>query len=156
MRVFTPPVSNLCEQGLHRAWKLLNELQRRLDSDQRFQIAVSRWVKAAIPGAMNPDRMIDLRIALEALYLDSSEGELGFRLSVTGARHLRTNLDDRKAVRKSLSDFYRFGSRIVHGTPVGRSADVVLVNTANDLCREGILKIVEDGNQPNWTDLLLG
>ena len=149
------PAANLCEQGLRRAWELRSELQSRLDSDQRFRIAVTRWAKAATPRVMNPDRIIDLRIALEALYLDSSGGELGFRLSLTGARHLRTNLDDRQAVRRSLVEFYGFASRVIHGAPIGRSTDVTLVDMATDLCREGILKIVEQRKQPRWTDLLL-
>ena len=153
---FAPPASNLDEQGLRRAWELRNELQSRLDSDQRFQLAVTRWAKAATPGVINPDRVIDLRIALEALYLDSTEGELGFRLSLTGARHLRTDLDDRKAVRKSLADFYRLASGVIHGSHIGRSADVTMVDTATDLCREGILKLVEQRHKPNWTDILLG
>ena len=155
MGTLAAPAANLCEQGLRRAWELRSELQSRLDSDQRFQIAVTRWAKAATPGVMNPDRIIDLRIALEALYLDSTGGELGFRLSLTGARHLRTNLDDRQAVRRSLVDFYGFASRVIHGAPIGRSIDVTLVDMATDLCREGILKIVEQRNQPRWTDLLL-
>lgn len=109
---FDPPAPNLCEQGLRRAWELQSELQRRIDSDQRFQIAVTRWAKAASPGVLNADRVIDLRIALESLYLDSSEGELGFRLSVIGARHLGSNLVDRKPIRKTLADFYRLASRV--------------------------------------------
>ena len=71
---YVPPAPNLCESGLRRAWELRSELQRRIDSDQRFQLSVSRWARAASPGVLNPDRVIDLRIALESLYLDSSGG----------------------------------------------------------------------------------
>ena len=75
---FDPPAPNLSESGLRRAWELRTELQRRMDSDQRFQIVVTRWARAASPGVMHPDRVIDLRIAREALYLDSVGGELGY------------------------------------------------------------------------------
>ena len=71
---FDPPAPNLSEERLQRAWGLRIELQRRIDSDQRFQLSVSRWDRAASPGVLNPDRVIDLRIALESLYLDSSGG----------------------------------------------------------------------------------
>ena len=152
---FEPPAPNLCKKGLQRAWSLRSELQRRTDSDQRLQIAVTRWAKAASPGVLNPDRVIDLRIALEALYLDSNEGEFGFRLSITGARHLGTSLDDRRAIRKTLVDFYGLASRVIHGATLAKNADVALVDRATKLCRDGILKIVEEGKRPSWTDLLL-
>ena len=152
---YEPPTPNLCENGLRRAWDLQKELQRRIDSDQRFQTAVTRWAKAASPGVLDPDRVIDLRIALESLYISSSEGELGFRLSITGARHLGTSLVERKAIRKTLVDFYRLASRVIHGTPLSSNTDVSLVDAATKLCRDGILKIVEGRNQPDWTDFLL-
>ena len=152
---FAPPAPNLSEESFRRAWTLCSELHRRYHSDQRFKIAVTRWAKAATPGVMNPDRVIDLRIALEALYLDSSDGELGFRLSVTGARHLRDTLIDRKDARRALADFYNFASRIIHGAPIGEDMDVPLVDIATNLCREGILKIVGEQCQPNWADVLL-
>ena len=153
---FTPPPPNLFESGLRRAWNLRTELQRRMESESRFRVAVTRWSKAASPGVMNADRLIDLRVALEALYLDSGGGESKFRLSVTGARHLATGLDDRRAVRKALSGFYDLASKVIHGTALDRDKeDLPLVERVMTLCRDGILKVVEERNQPVWTDLLL-
>ena len=152
---FDPPVPNLSEEGLRRAFDLRDELGRRIDSDHRFQIAVTRWARAASPGVINADRIVDLRIALEALYLDSDQGELGFRLSVTGARHLASNLEDRKDIRKALIEFYRLASRVIHGTSPRGSNEVLIVDAAAKLCRDGILKILEDRHRPDWTDFLL-
>ena len=152
---FNPPVPNLDEVGLYRAWALSRELQRRIDADERFKIAVTRWAQAATPGLLNADRIVDLRIALEALYLDSSGGELGFRLSVTGARHTGTNLGERKDIYKSLVRFYGLASTVIHGSALTKKADVGLVDKAATLCRDGILKIVEERNQPKWNDVLL-
>ena len=152
---FNPPVPNLDEVGLYRAWALSSELQRRIDADERFKIAVTRWAQAATPGLLYADRIVDLRIALEALYLDSSGGELGFRLSVTGARHTGTNLRERKDIYKSLVRFYGLASAVIHGSALNRKADVGLVDKAATLCRDGILKIVEERNQPKWNDVLL-
>ena len=118
-------------------------------------IAVTRWARAALPGEINADRVVDLRIALEALYIDSDHGELGFRLSVTGARHLGVTLESRKAIRKSLGDFYNLASRVIHGTILRRTRDVSIVDTASKLCRDGIIKILEERHRPDWTELLL-
>lgn len=152
---FKAPSANLSKAGLQRVWAMGDELQHRMDSEERFRIAVTRWARAASPGVLNPDRVIDLRIALEALYLDSGQGELGFRLSITGARHLRNDLDDRKAVQKTLKDFYQLASRTIHGSSKLKKGDSALVDKASMLCRDGILKIVEQRDQPQWIDVLL-
>ena len=150
------PATNLCETNLRRAWELRTELQRRIDKDQRFHTAVTRWSKAVSPGILKQDHVIELRVALESLYLDSSIGESTFRLSTTAARHLATGLAERKEIRKTLIDFYRIASRVIHGDDFGRRANVASIDKATDLCRVGILKILEEQNQPEWTDVLLG
>ena len=66
LRSFDPPPVNLDENGLRKAWELGTKLQERMDSQPRFKVAVTRWVKAASPGDMSPDRLIDLRVALES------------------------------------------------------------------------------------------
>ena len=99
---FKAPTANLSREGLQRAWTTAKDLQPRMDSADRFRIAVTRWARAASPGVLSPDRVIDLRIAPKALNLDSDQGELQFRLSITGARHLADGLGDRKAVAKDV------------------------------------------------------
>ncbi len=149
---------NLALEGLSRSWGLVEELQRRMDNNSRFRIAVKRWEQAADLGAPSEDRIIDLRIALEALYLDSSGGELGFRLSTTCARHLGTSLEERQKISTTVTRFYRLASRVIHGTELVRTgdADADLLRKVSRLCRDGILKIVETKHQPDWSDLILG
>ena len=154
---FNPPSPNLDASLLRRTWGLVEELQRRMDTDQRFRIAVKRWEQSATRAASPEDRAVDLRIALESLYLNSDAGELGFRLAITGARHLGTSLEQRRGIRRTLGDFYGLASRIIHGTELNqvRNSDAESVKRASRVCRDGILKIVEDKHQPDWWDLLL-
>ena len=153
---FDSPASNLCENNLRRAWSLRAELQRRTETDQRFQTAVARWSKAVSPDVSRHDQAIELRVALESLYLDSSIGESTFRLSTTAARHLATDLNERKEIRKTLVDFYGIASRVIHGDDFSSKANLSSIDDATELCRDGILKILEEQNQPDWTDVLLG
>ena len=155
---FRPPSPNLDADGFSRAWKLAEELYRRMDASARFRIAVSRWEQSATRGAAQEDRAVDLRIALESLYLDTSDGEMGFRLSTTCARHLGITLEERRDISKTLKDFYGLASRVIHGTELSktRDADAQTLRRASKLCRDGILKIVETKHQPKWSDLLLG
>ena len=154
---FNPPSPNLDAKLLGRTWELVGELQRRMDTDPRFRIAVGRWEQSATRGASLEDRAVDLRIALESLYFNSDAGALGFRLAITGARHLGTSLEERREIRRTLGDFYGLASRIIHGTELNRikNPDTELVKRARRVCRDGILRIVEDKHQPNWSDLVL-
>ena len=154
---FNPPSPNLDANLLRRTWAFVEELQRRIDTDPRFRIAVRRWEQSATPRASLEDRAVDLRIALESLYLNSDAGELGFRLAITGARHLGASLEERREIRRTLGDFYGLASRIIHGTELNqvRNPDTELAKRARRVCRDGILRIVEEKHQPNWSDLLL-
>lgn len=149
------PTPNVSEEDLRRAWLLKDELHRRFNSDRRFSTAVTRWSKAAIPGDDSPDRVIELRIALEALFLDSNRDELGFRLATTGARYLASELVERKAVRKTLVDFYGMASSVIHGDEPSSSKRSRLADEATVLCGRGILKVLEQRERPNWGDFLL-
>ena len=146
---------NISEEDLRRAWLLKDELHRRFNADRRFSTAVTRWSKAAIPGDASPDRVIELRIALEALFLDSNRDELGFRLATTGALYLAKELEERKAVRKTLVDFYGVASSVIHGDEPSSSKRRQLADEATVLCGRGILRMLEQQERPNWGDFLL-
>ena len=91
------------------------------------------------------DRALELRIALETLFLDSAQNELRFRLATTGARFLGVGLSERGEIAKVLRDFYDRASQAVHagGIDFSRGADADLLRQASGLCRKGILKVLE-------------
>ena len=67
-----------------------------------------------------------------------------------------SDLEGRKKIRKNLVDFYGAASKIVHGAGTVKKKDVELLNCASNLCRRGILKVINSGSRPNWMELLLG
>ena len=152
---FDPPSPHIFADRLRRAWELLSELHDRHSRDSRFRLAVTRWYRSR--SASSFDRVVDLRIALESLYLGSDRGELTFRLATTAARHLKSNVDERREVQRTLIRFYDLASRAIHGgdVDVTSEANAQLVEGASRLCRDGILKILEDRFTPDWSDLLL-
>ena len=152
LSVYERPEPNLTSGSLERGWQFLVELHKRVSSEPRFRVSVNRWAKSVAEDADDIDRAIDLRIALEALYLDSETGELGFRLATTCARHLGGTLEDRKEIWTAVRDFYNEASRVVHGTG---TSSVPGLQRATELCRDGILKVLESGERPVWKDLLL-
>ena len=90
-------------------------------STQVLEVPIQRWVKSKTDQLL-PDRFIDLRIALESLYLkdflNENSQEMRFRLPLFGAWHLGSDIEDRKWVRKRLRDAYDMASGAVHSGAV--------------------------------------
>ena len=89
------------------------------------------------------------------LHSDNNRDELGFRLATTGARYLATELEERKAVRKTLVDFYSMASTVIHGDEPSSSKRSQLADKATVLCGKGILRMLEQQERPDWGDFLL-
>ena len=122
-------------------------------------IAADRWRRSKRNNAGRIDQYIDLRIALERLYVwdfvNGHNQELGFKLSLFGAWHLARTIDERRRIRRTLRDAYAIASQILHGGKTKKSKEGNL-SEAQDLCRQGILKLLLEGPPPDWGALVLG
>lgn len=148
---------NMSREHLAKACELFALMQSKGTAMKRLRIAISRWMRSKRDGASLADRFIDLRIALEALYLPGMKGELGFRLATHGAWDLGADFEQRRQYFEILRRVYALASKVVHATTVDHGRDnLKLLNTAQDLCREGILKRLRENEEPNWNDLILG
>ena len=139
-----------------------------LDSDieEKLQVPINRWIKSK--AERNPvDKMIDLGIAFEALYLSdiSETTELSFRLRLRAAWFLGKGKKHRKELMKDFSQIYEWRSKPVHTgrlpnktkrTPFTQKEINEFIKKAQDLCRKSIIKILEDGEFPDWNNLILG
>ena len=128
-------------------------------STQVLEVPINRWIKSKTDQLL-PDRFIDLRIALESLYLkdflNENSQEMRFRLPLFGAWHLGSDIRDRRWIRKRLRDAYDMASGSVHGGDVkDTSENRELLSDAQDLCRRGILKLLREGHPHDWGDLVL-
>ena len=139
--------------------KLLSMIEDLQGSDKKLRIAVDRWKRSMRPGLAIVDRLIELRIALEALYLkdftDERSQEMRFRLALIGAWHLGETYARRQQIRKVLRDAYDTASGAVHTGEAPAGADTNL-KKARNLCREGILKLLREGPPADWGNLILG
>lgn len=61
------------------------------------------------------DRLVDLLIAAESLFLQDGEGELSYRLRQRVALLLGTGFDDRLKIAEDIKTAYSLRSKIVHG-----------------------------------------
>lgn len=123
--------------------------------------AISWWMTSKDFGRPLADQFIDLRIALEALYLQDFQNgnsqEMRFRLALFGSWHLGVDFENRKRIRKSFRDAYDTASQAVHsGTLKPDAGEGQSLSQTQDLCRQGILKLLRDGPPRDWGDLVLG
>ena len=124
-------------------------------------VAISRWRKSIESFNGLADQFTDLRIALEALYLNHLDikyrGEMRFRLALCGAWHLGADVEERKTIQKTFLAAYDMGSSAVHGGTLDYSAgNRSLLAEGQRLCRLGILKMLEEGPPVDWSGLILG
>ena len=137
-------------------------------------IAASRWLRSKDTSSGLTDQFIDLRIALESLYLQDSGGdqkqEMRFRLALIGAWHLGADFQERKRIRKTLRDAYDTASKAVHGGDIDHGGkkptednsriqwrkNQQLLSDAQDIVRRGLLKMLREGPPRDWGDLILG
>ena len=135
----------------------------------KLQIAINRWIKSKTSQTPE-DKMIDLGIALESLYLSGTESknEIRFRFSLHAAWHLGEDKEDREGLMKKFKAIYDWRSAVVHtgklpkkGTGKKKKSYTQeevreFIRNAQDLGRDSIIKILEDGKFPDWNDLILG
>ena len=151
------------ETDIEKAKCLYDILDRNSDVKERLQIPINRWIKSKTLEAPI-DKIIDLGIAFEALYLSDVNEELTFRLGVRAAWYLGNDEKHRKELLKMFGDIYRCRSNAVHS---GKLDETVrfggeripiskFVAKAQDLCRDSIMRILEKEKYPDWNSLILG
>ncbi len=136
---------------------------------KKLQITIDRWIKSKV-SRNQVDKIIDLGIAFESLYLSETDynREIRFRFSLHAAWHLGDKKEQRKELMKDFKAIYDWRSAVVHTGklpkkgngkkkkpyPPGEVED--FISKAQDLCRDSIIKILEDGKFPDWNNLVLG
>ena len=131
------------------------------NTKEKLLIAVDRWIQSKTSQA-DTDRMIDLGIALESLYVPEGGGEITFKLSVRAAGHLKEDPADRRKLKKAFGDIYKWRSEAVHTGKLTKKTKNLsqekveeFIETAQDYCRDSILKILKEGKFPtNWDNVI--
>ena len=128
----------------------------------KIKLAIERWIASKDFEKNEVDSLIDLRIALESLYLkgigsEKDRGEMSFRLSLYCAWHLGNCFEERKKIFKTLRNFYNIASKAVHGSDFNVTPKIQeLLTEAQDHCRQGLLKLLREGPPVNKNDMILG
>jgi len=119
-------------------------------------LAIDRWIRSKRTSS-DIDKLIELRIALEALYYIGGASEKRFRIATYAAWYLGKDLQDRARIHDTLSKVYKASSAVIHGGKSNlRSKHPDLVPRTEDICRNGILKRLKTSTEPDWDKMILG
>ena len=145
------------EAQINEFKQLYSVLKKNPEVRKALRIPFDRWVESK--AGTNPvDKMIDLGIALEALYVpDSREGEITFKLAVRAAWFLGKDEADREKLLPQFKAIYKQRSNLVHGGELKDSVKIGgesisttgFIEIAQDLCRRSILEAM---NRPRFTE----
>lgn len=154
------------KSDIEKATCLYDILNKNSDVSDKLRIPINRWIRSKI-STTPADKMIDLGIALEALYTLKSERGITATLSARAAWHLGKDKERRKELLTKFRQIYNCRSNAVHR---GELAETVTFGTkpipvldfiknAQKLCRESILKVLNAKEFPNrdyWDSLIVG
>lgn len=126
------------------------------DAPASVRTAFEYWLKSKGRRPDTADRLVFLRTALEALFLDdSNRAELTFRLATNGAWYTGRNRAERQRRFDVLKKVYAAASGAVHS---GRAQEdgARLLNDGQEICRLAILKRLRSKSSPVWRDVVFG
>ena len=148
--------AKMSQADLSDALKIHHARRRGGGPKENLELAIRRWIKSKRPGT-DPDKLIELRIALEALYEIGGVNEKGFRIAIYGAWHLGESFEQRHEFRETLRKVYSDSSHVVHGGKIQyATCDEKLISSAQEICRNGILKRLQESEKPKWEEMILG
>ena len=153
-----------------------------LDVRQRLHIPINRWIKshaersamgnqmidleippkdiASSPTTRDVDKMIDLGIALESLYL-SGRKKLSLKFRRRASWFLKKNEVHWKALEEKFEKIYDLRCDAVHEGKLTRNVEICgksvpileFIEQAQVLCQQSILKIIKNRQFPDWAKI---
>ena len=115
---------------------------------EKLRIPIDRWVMSKT-NRSPVDKMIDLGIALEALYVTSKE-DIGKKLRHRASWYLGENPADQQELETEFEAIYNYRSRAVHEGKFDKEVEIQgqrmpiseFIESVQDRCRRSILEII--------------
>ena len=145
----------MSEEQLNKALEIYNNRYHNKILKPSLDVSIRRWLNSKRHISTLTDKFIELRVALEALFLNNCQSELAYRLATRGALYLGDNFKERKEYYDILRKAYKIASIAVHGKEIDMKKHKKLLENAQDLCRKGILKMLQQGQRPDWEKIVL-
>ena len=126
-------------------------------SRRRLDIALRR-LRNASEKLDEEDRVIDLCIALEALFMEKGEWRKQLKIIARrGSWHFADSVQERQSIRAALKEFYELRSEIVHGNPATPQTPdearhrSMLIPRVFDVARASLKTMIAEGRPQDWS-----
>ena len=157
-----PELESMNQRPVHIASRIDANLTRRLLrsilANPELEVVVRRLNLGA--GRLSiEDRLVDLAIGLEGLYLDRAQGEMTYRLRILCAHHLGKNHVERKEIFDKVGAICKIRGSLVHAnsTSLEEAAQKTLFRTnprdaldyAESLLSQGLQRVLLESTAKN-------
>ena len=143
----------LTADDLKDAFRLQPQLR---NMPRNLHTAFKYWLKSKARRPDLADRLVFLRTALEAIFLDlGNNAELAYRLATIGAWYTGRNPAERRQRFDTLKEVYGVASGAAHSGRVKGTAEKLLTD-GQAICRLAILKRLRSGQDPVWKNIVFG
>ncbi len=107
--------------------------------------------------ASEADQAIDIRVCMEALFLDDLDkgGEIRFRLALRAAHYLGGTDEEKRSIKKAIRKAYDAASAAVHKGKFKTDNDRKAITEVAPILRKTLLKKISQENV-EWPDVELG
>ena len=125
-----------------------------------LRLSLDRWNRSLVESRLD-DRIIDLAIAFDCMYLHNLRDELRYRLGLRVAYHLGGDLQDRRNYSARMRKLYDARSDAVHSGTANSAnknkfdALVDLLQETQEWYRQGVRRIIAAGRLPDWEEMIL-
>lgn len=146
--------------------EIIDVFMRLKPEDKEFYRLIIRRLSQAKRRKSQPDKILDIAIALETLLLDDKDDkqQLGLTFRLRGAWYLAKNFEERKKYYDLLKYLYDLRSNVAHEGKIKEkvhtkygTVDAFLKNII-EITQKLIIKIMKEGspNTQGWTEIVLG
>ena len=136
-------------QFVEKFWPVLSNIPKNL------QTAMARF-SSSYEKRDVADRMIDLIVALEALFGDGEAGGIAYKVAMRGACWMHAAENERYTAFDTIKELYRYRSKVIHGNS-GKDLTSQRVNQLEGMVRSGLRKFldwqVQQGKTPRGKEL---
>ena len=150
------------QSRIREAERLYEILDKNPEVSEKLRVPINRWIKSKTH--QEPiDKIIDLGIALEALYVPDSGGDTTYKFAIRAARYLGKDKKDREDLLEKFKQIYNCRSKAVHAGLVDSTIKFgkekidrsTFITHAQDLCLQSIKQILDEGKLTDWDSLIL-
>lgn len=131
---------------------LMNSYGELPEQSRRVLDVAMRRLRDSTERASHEDRVIDMGIALEALFMEEGEEhDHRKRISGRGSWHYADSGKEREQTRSLLQSFYKLRGRIVHGRIPGEDEwSAADLGSVEDMLRASLKDMIREGRPATW------